>query len=174
MPRDGQAGAQGGEDEQEGAAQEVQLPEYRGWSQSAGRPGSGGEPSIVAQRGGCLGARPKTRGAAPGQVVPSARGRASQGGRKKEPNHEPRQPARTQTRVGTARPQASGRTQSGLRMVPPPRRRPSPSPPPTQGRRSWDWNRPVRRGQGPGAPVEEGPRTGHRLRIREELRARFS
>ena len=26
----------------------------------------------------------------------------------------------------------------------------------------------------PGAPVEEGPRTGHRLRIREELRARFS
>ncbi len=26
----------------------------------------------------------------------------------------------------------------------------------------------------PGAPVEEGPRTGHRLRIREELRVRFS
>ncbi len=26
----------------------------------------------------------------------------------------------------------------------------------------------------PGAPAEEGPRTGHRLRIREELRARFS
>jgi len=25
-----------------------------------------------------------------------------------------------------------------------------------------------------GTPVEEGPRTGHRLRIREELRARFS
>jgi hypothetical protein len=26
----------------------------------------------------------------------------------------------------------------------------------------------------PGAPVEEGPRTGHHLRVREELRARFS
>jgi hypothetical protein len=26
----------------------------------------------------------------------------------------------------------------------------------------------------PGAPAEEGPRTGHRLRIREELRVRFS
>jgi hypothetical protein len=38
---DGLAGAQGGEDEQEEAAQEVQLPEYRGWSQGTGRPGNG-------------------------------------------------------------------------------------------------------------------------------------
>jgi hypothetical protein len=58
---DGQAGARGGEDEQEEAAQEVQLPEYRGWSQGAGRPGNGNGSSIAAQRGGCLGARPKTR-----------------------------------------------------------------------------------------------------------------
>jgi hypothetical protein len=146
---DGQAGAQGGEDEQEEAAQEVQLPEYRGWSQGAGRPGNGDGSSIAAQRRGCLGARPKTRGAVPSQLVPSARGRTSRGDRPKEPNQGPRQPARTQARFGTARPQASGRTQSGLRMVPPPRRRPSPSPPPAQGRRSWDWTGPVRRGQGP-------------------------
>jgi hypothetical protein len=144
-----QAGAQGGEDEQEEAAQEVQLPEYRGWSQGAGRPGNSDGSSIAAQRGRCLGARPKTRGANPSQLVPSARGRASLRGRQGEPNQEPRQPARTQARFGTARPQASRRTQSGLRMVPPPRRRPSPSPPPAQGQRSWDWNRPVRRGQGP-------------------------
>jgi hypothetical protein len=146
---DGQEDAQGGEGEQEEAAQEVQLPEYRGWSQGAGRPGNGDGSSIAAQRGGCLGARPKARGAAPSQLVPSARVRTSQGGRPKEPNQGPRQPARTQARFGTARPQASGRTQSGFRMVPPPRRRPSPSPPPAQGRRSWDWTGPVRRGQGP-------------------------
>ncbi len=62
---DSWAGAQGGEDEQEEAAQEVQLPEYRGWSQGARRPGNGDGSSIAAQRGGCLGARPKTRGAVP-------------------------------------------------------------------------------------------------------------
>ncbi len=55
---DSQAGAQGGEDEQEDAAQEVQLPEYKGWSQGAGRPGNGDGSSTTAQRGGCLGARP--------------------------------------------------------------------------------------------------------------------
>jgi hypothetical protein len=146
---DGQAGAQGGEDEPGETAQEVQLPEYRGWSQGAGRPGNGDGSSAAAQRGGCLGARPKTRGAAPSQLVPSARGRASQGGRQGEPNQGTRQPSRTQARFGNARPQVSGRTRSGLRMVPPPRRRPSPSPPPAQGRRSWDWTRPARRGQGP-------------------------
>ncbi len=145
----GQAGAQGGEDEQEEAAQEVQLPEYKGWSQGAGRPGNGDGSSTTAQRGGCTGARPKTRGAASSQVVPSARGRASRGDRPRRPYQEPGPPARTQSRFGNARPQASGRTRSGLRMVPPPRRRPSPSPPPAQGRRSWDWTRPARRGQGP-------------------------
>jgi hypothetical protein len=163
---DGQAGAQGGGDDQEEAAQEVQLPEYRGWSQGAGRPGNDDGSRIATQRGGCLGARPKTRGAPPSQLVPSTRGRASQGGRQKEPNQEPRQPARTQTRFGTARPQASGRAQSGRRMMPPPRRRPSPSPPPAPGRRSWDWVRPAQRGQGqrgagrgrpPGRPPSPGP-----------------
>jgi hypothetical protein len=145
---DGQAGAQRGEDEQEEAAQEVQLPEYRGWSQGAGRPGNGGESSTATQRGGCTGARPKTRGAAPGQVVPSAGGRASQGNRPRKPYQEPGPPARTQTRFGSARPQVSGRTRTGPRMASPPRRRPSPSPPPTQGRRSWDWTRSTRGGQG--------------------------
>jgi hypothetical protein len=93
---DGQAGAQGGGDEQEEAAQEVQLPEYRGWSQGARRPGNSDGSSIAAQRGGCLGARPKACGAVPSQLVPSARGRMSQGDRPKEPNQGPRQPARTQ------------------------------------------------------------------------------
>ncbi len=146
---DGQAGAQGGEDEQEGAAQEVQLPEYRGWSQGTGVPRSGNGPGATAQRGGCTGARPKTRRPPPNPVAPPARGGASREDRPRGSGQEPGPPARTQTRFGNARPQASGRTRSRLRMVPPPKRRPSPSPPPAQGQRSWDWNRPPRRGQGP-------------------------
>jgi hypothetical protein len=157
---DDQAGAQGGEDEQEEAAQEVQLPEYKGWSQGTGVPGSGNGSGATAQRRGCTGARPKIRRAPPNQVAPPARGGVSQGDRPRRPCQEPGLPARTQTRSGNARPQASGRTRSRLRMVPPPKRRLSPSPPPAQGRRSWDWNRPPRRGQGPRGA--DGRRTPYR------------
>jgi len=68
---DDQAGAQGGEDEQEETAQEVQLPEYKGWSQGTGVPGSGNGSSATAQRGGGTGARPKNR-----RPPPIARGQA--------------------------------------------------------------------------------------------------
>ncbi len=145
---DSQAGAQGGAGEQEEAAQEVQLPEYKGWSQSAGRPGNGDGSSTTAQRGGCLGARPKTRGAAPSRAVPPTRGRMAQGGRPRGPDKEPREPISSQVRFGAAHPQASRRARSGLRMVPPPRRRPTPSPPPAPGRGSWNGIRSVRGGQG--------------------------
>ena len=114
-----------------------------------GKTGNGGGSNTAVQRGGCTGARPKIRRAPPNQVAPPARGGVSQGDRPRRPCQEPGLPAKTQTRSGNARPQASGRTRSRLRMVPPPKRRPSPSPPPAQGRRSWDWSRPPRRGQGP-------------------------
>jgi hypothetical protein len=146
---DDQAGAQRSEDEQEETAQEVQLPEYRGWSQGTGVPGSGNGSGATAQRGGGTGARPKTRRPPPNQVAPPAKGGASREDRPRGSGQEPGPPARTQIRFGNARPQASGRTRSRLRMVPPPKRRPSPSPPPAQGQRSWDWNRQPRRGQGP-------------------------
>jgi len=146
---DSQAGAREGEDEQEEATQEVQLPEYRGWSQGTGVPRSGNGSGATVQRGGCTGARPKTRRPPPKQVAPPARGGASREDKPRRHCQEPGPPARTQARLGSARPQASGRTRSRLRMVPPPKRRPSPSPPPAQGQRSWDWSRPPRRGQGP-------------------------
>ena len=65
-----QAGAQGGAAEPADAAQEVRLPEYRGWSQSTGNPRNGSGSGAAAPRGGCLGARPKTRGVAPSQGTP--------------------------------------------------------------------------------------------------------
>ena len=64
------AGAQGGAVEQADAAQEVQLPEYRGWSQSTGNPGNGGGSGAAAPKGGCLGVRPNTCGVAPSQGTP--------------------------------------------------------------------------------------------------------
>ncbi len=155
---DDQAGAQRGKDGQEEAAQEVQLPEYRGWSQGTGRPGNGGGSGVTVQRGGCTGARPKTRRAPPNQVAPPAQGGASQGDRPRRTCQEPGPPARNQNQFGNARPQASGRTRSRLRMVPPPKRRPSPSPSPAQGRRSWDREQTTPKGSGtPGCQREENP-----------------
>ncbi len=85
---DSQAGAQGGAAEQADEAQEVQLPEYKGWSQGTRNPGNGSGSGVPAPRGGCLGARPKIRRVAPNQVTPSAGGRAAQGGRPGGPNKE--------------------------------------------------------------------------------------
>jgi hypothetical protein len=157
-----QAGAQGGAAEQEDAAQEVQLPEYKGWSQGTGNPGNGSGSSATAQTGGCLGACPKIRGVAPSQVTPPTWGRAAQGGRLRGPSKEPREPPTSQVRFGAAHPQASRRARSGLRVVPPPRRRPALSPPPAPGPPSWNWLRSVRgsrgqRGAGRGQPPRRPP-----------------
>jgi hypothetical protein len=76
---DNQAGAQGGAVEQANAAPEAQLPEYRGWSQSTWNPGGSGGSSTTGPRGGCLGARPKTRGMTSGRGTPGTRGGARGG-----------------------------------------------------------------------------------------------
>ncbi len=65
-----QAGAQGDAAEQADATQEVQLPEYRGWSQGTWDPGNTGSSGATGQRGGCLGARPKTRRMTPSEERP--------------------------------------------------------------------------------------------------------
>jgi hypothetical protein len=57
--RDNQAGAQGGGVEPTDAAQEVQLQEYRGWSQSTWSRENGGRQEAANPGGGCLGARPR-------------------------------------------------------------------------------------------------------------------
>jgi hypothetical protein len=102
-----QAGAQGGAADPAESAEEVRLPEYQGWSQGAGNPGSGSRPGAAAPRGACLGARPKIRGVAPSQVTPPAWGRVAQGGRPRGPSKEPRDPPTSQVRFGAAHPQTS-------------------------------------------------------------------
>jgi hypothetical protein len=57
-----QAGAQGGAAEQADAAQEVRLPEYRGWSQGTQSHENGNGPGAASLRGGCLGRAPRLAG----------------------------------------------------------------------------------------------------------------
>jgi hypothetical protein len=144
---DNQAGAQGGAAEQTDAAQEVRLPEYRGWSQSTWNPGNGGGSSASAPRGGCLGAHPKTRGVAPSRGVLPTLGGASQGGGPKGPRKETRDPPASQVHFGPAQPQVSRGARSRLRMVSPPKKRPSPNPSPAPGRGHWGWLRSSRGGR---------------------------
>jgi hypothetical protein len=154
-----QAGAQGGAAEQAGAVQEVQLPEYKGWSQGTGNPGNGSGSGIPAPRGGCLGARPKIRGVAPSQVTPPTWGKVAQGGRPRGPSKEPRDPLTSQVRFGAAHLQTSRGARPRLRVVPPPRRRPALSPPPAFGRGPWSWLGSVRGGRGQrGASRRQPPR----------------
>ncbi len=154
-----QAGAQGGAAEQADTAQEVQLPEYRGWSQGTWSPGNIGGSSTTGPRGGCLGARPKTRGMASSQGAPPTRGGAARGGGPGRPGKEACDPPTPQVRLGAARPQAPRGARSRLRVVPPPRRRPSPNPPPAPGRGPWDWLRLIRGSRGQrGATRRQPPR----------------
>jgi hypothetical protein len=141
-----QAGAQGGAAEPEDSAEEVRLPEYRGWSQSTWNPGNGSGSGAAAPRGGCLGAHPKTRGVAPNRGAPPTRGGAAQGGRLRGPGKESRDPSAPQVRFGAAHPQGSRRARSRFKVVPPPKKRPSPNPPPSPRRGSWNGFGPSRGG----------------------------
>jgi hypothetical protein len=68
--RDNQAGAQGGVEPAD-AAQEVQLQEYRGWSQGTWSHENGGRQDAANPGGGCLGACPRSHGATSTQGAPA-------------------------------------------------------------------------------------------------------
>jgi hypothetical protein len=129
-----QAGAQGGAAEQADAAQEVRLPEYRGWSQGTQSHVNGSGPGAAGLRDGCLGARPKSRGATVSQGASSTERKTSQGSGSRGPGRESRDPPAPQVRFGAAHPQVSRGARSRFRIVPPPKKRPSPNPSPTPGR----------------------------------------
>ncbi len=170
-----QAGAQGSAEEQADAAQEVQLPEYRGWSQGTWNSGSAGGPSTTSQRGGCLGARPKTRGMTPSRGAPSTRGRPVRGGGPGTPGKGARDRPAPQVRPGAVRSQVSRGARSRFRVVSPPRRRPSPNPPPVPRQGPWDWVRSVRGGvEDSETPAGGSLRVGHRPRVRGDHQAHCS
>jgi hypothetical protein len=132
-----QAGAQGGEVEQTDAAQEVQLPEYRGWGQGTWSHEKGGGPSTANPRGGCLGAHPKSRGVTVSRGASSTQRKASQGDGSRGPGRESHDLPAPQVRFGAAHPQASREARLRLGRIPPPKRRPFPNSSPTPGRGSW-------------------------------------
>jgi hypothetical protein len=78
-----QAGAQGGAVEQADATQEVQLPEYKGWSQGTRNPGNGSGSGVPAPRGGCLGGAPQDPRGSPQPSDPLRRGEGGSGGQAK-------------------------------------------------------------------------------------------
>jgi hypothetical protein len=154
-----QAGAQGGSAERADAAQEVQLPEYRGWSQGTWNPGNTGSSGATGRRGGCLGARPKTRGVTPSRGAPPTRGGPARGGGPGRSGREVRDTPAPQIRIGAAHPQTMRGARPRLRVVPPPIRRPALSPPPAPGRGPWDWLRSIRGSRGQrGASRRQPPR----------------
>jgi hypothetical protein len=146
-----QAGAQGGGAEPADAAQEVQLPEYRGWSQGTWSHENGGRPDATNPRDGCLGARPKSHGVTFSRGVPPTQRKTSQRGGSRGPSRESRDPPASQARVGTSHSQASGRARPRLRMIPPPKKRPSPNPPLTPG-----WGNRSRGGSSRGGRGQRG------------------
>jgi hypothetical protein len=134
---DNQAGVQGGAAEQSDVAQEVRLPEYRGWSQGTWSHENGSGPGAASLRGGCLGARPKSRGVTVSGGASSTQRKTNQGSGSRGPSRESRDPPTPQVRFGAAHPQVSRGARSRFRMIPPPKKRPSPNPSPTPGRGSW-------------------------------------
>ncbi len=146
---DNQAGAQGGAAKQADATQEVQLPEYRGWSQ--------GTWNSWPPRAGCLGARPKTCGVTLSRGAPPTRGGACQGGGPRGPSKESRDPPASQVRFRAAHPQVSRGARSRFKTVRPPKKRPSSDPSPTPGRGRWGWLRSSRGGRGQQGTIRRQP-----------------
>ncbi len=145
---DNQAGAQGGGVEPADAAREVQLQEYRGWSQGTGSQGNGNGQGAANPVGGCLGACPRSHGVATTQGAPTTQRKTSQRGGSRGPSREFRDPSVPQAQVGASRFQASEGAQPRPKMIPPPKKRPPPNPSPTLGRSSWSRGRLSRGGRG--------------------------
>ncbi len=145
---DNQAGAQEGAAEQADAAQEDQLPEYRGWSQGTWNPGNGGGSGTAGPRGGCLGASPKVRVVTSSRGAPPTQGGTSQRGGSRGLSGGPRDPPAPQARFGAAHPQGSRGARSRFKMVPLLKKRPSPNPSPSPRRGRWNWLGSSRGGRG--------------------------
>jgi hypothetical protein len=171
---DSQAGAQGGAAEQADAAQEVKLPEYRGWSQGTWSSGSVSGSGTTGPRGGCLGARPKTRGVAPGQGGPPTRGRAAQGGGLRGPSREARDPSTSQVRFGAACPQAPRGVRSDSRRCRHRRGGLLLAHRLHQDEDTGAGSDRAEEGEGSGESPGGSLRAGHRHRIQGERRARCS
>jgi hypothetical protein len=131
--RDGQAGAQGGGAESADAAQEVQLQEYRGWSQGTWSRENGGSQEAANLGGGCLGARPKNHERTTTQGAPVAQRKASPRGGSRGPGRECRDPPVPPVPFGMPYSQVGWGARPRPRKIPPLRKRPPTDPSPAPG-----------------------------------------
>jgi hypothetical protein len=142
--RGGPAGAQGGNVETAEEAQEVRLEEYRGWSQGTWSRENGSVQDAASPRGGCRGARPRSRRGFAARGIPATRRGASQRSQSREPGETYRGPPVPPAPFGM--PHAQGKWGMLLRPkreIPPPKRRTPTNPPPAPS-----WGRQNRGGQG--------------------------
>jgi hypothetical protein len=160
-PRGGPADAQGGSVEATEGAQDVRLEEYRGWSQGAWSPENSGVQGAVIPRGGCQGARPRSRGGTAARGVPVTRREASQGGGSRGSRGTHWGPPAPPALFGM--PHSQGKWEMLLRPkkeIPPPKKRApaNPSPAPSRG----GWNRggpnPGQRGRGRTVRIKQSRR----------------
>ena len=154
--QDNQAGAQGGVEPAD-AAQEVQLQEYRGWSQGTWSHENGGRQDSANPGGGCLGACPRSHGATSTQGAPATQRNTSQRGGSRGPSREFRDLPVPPAQVGASRSQASGGARPRPRKIPPPKKRPPPNPSPAPGRSGWSRGGSSRGGQGQGGAIRMQP-----------------
>jgi hypothetical protein len=145
--RDNQAGAQGGVEPAD-AAQEVQLQEYRGWSQGTWSHENSGRQDAANPGGGCLGARPRSHGATTTQGAPATQRKTSQRGGSRGPSKEFRDLPVPPVQVGASRSQASGGARPRPRRIPPPKKRPTLNPSLAPGRSNWGRGGSSRGGRG--------------------------
>ncbi len=134
--RDGPAGTQGGSVEATKEAQEVRLEEYRGWSQGTWIHGNNAVQDAASPRGGCRGARPRSRGGTAAQGVPVTRREASQRGGLRGSGGTHRGPPVPLAPFGMPYSQIKwGMLPSPKREIPPPKKRApaNPSPVPSRG-----------------------------------------
>jgi hypothetical protein len=132
--QDGPVGAQEGGAEPADAAQEVRLPEYRGWSQGTWSRGDGDKPGAANPGGRCLGARPKNRGRTANQGAPVAQRKASPRGGSRGPSGGHRDPPAPPAPFGMPHSQVGCGARPRPRKIPPPKKRPptDPSPAPVR------------------------------------------
>jgi hypothetical protein len=134
-PRGGSAGAQGGNVETAEGAQEVQLEEYRGWSQGTWSPENIGAQDASSPISGGRGACPRSHGGTAARGVPTSRRGASRRSESRESGGMYRGPPVPQAPFGMPHSQGKwGMLLRPKREIPPPKRRTPANPPPAPSR----------------------------------------
>jgi hypothetical protein len=156
--RDGPAGTQGGNVEATEEAQKVWLEEYRGWSQGTWNRENNGVRDAASPRGGCRGARPRSRGGSAARGTPATRRETSPRSGSRGTHWGPPAPP-----APFGMPHSQGKWKMLPRPkkeIPPPKKREPANPSPAPSRGGWSRGGPNRgqRGRGRAVRIQQSRR----------------